>query len=616
MLTREVRPDHLSPRTWKNRVSNVKTFIQLTTTRLIVAQWDGKSAPAWSSAWLPARTPAAPGEAQGDAWAAVLSAATEPLERAVTALGLKGTRATICVRTPGESFIASLKPAEAAQIDDEEHARVALAEHAEFPVMDNPFAFEMLGAGKPGSPGRAVIASADSDLRITETLAWATRGGLGPSVVVSSRSLAALLTARHALSGDGAAPRAALWIGESASMLAVAANGQFKLLRPISIGLDALVEPLTRPIRRTSSEPDAAPTPPVTLDRPAAWNMLLKHGIPSFQAVLDEKLGITGQAVLPLLAPVLQTLAVELKQTMRFGLAESERATVPVDLGGPGGSIEGLAAVLARQCGLNVRHAPTLGAALDPAKAVSPGTPATAVAWAAPGLDTLLLVPRVQLAAKVTRRARVAVAVGVGIAAAGVAWSWLATTQELAQQRSILAGLGQRALSAEEQAKTAELLQIAQAALRDARGQLSTHMSPVVDTATLLDSLVAAMPDSARIARLSLTTLNGKPALLLTGWMPDIDGSDFPATLRTLTDRLAALPMVASVRLGPTGRSRERGEPAQRFELTLALVGLPAEWLARRELPATTTTPALAPGAAGAANPASASASASQGSHP
>lgn len=563
----------------KPLLGKAQAIIQLTGSRLIVARCEGRSVAAWTSAWLPPRR----ADQTGDAWAWVLNTAATPLSEAVAKLHLRGARATMFVRSVGESFSASIKPAEGADVSDAEFAELALAEQAEFPIADNPWAFAALG-GAGASAARAIVAAADSDEHVSAAQSLARRCGLGTTRVLSSRAAAALETARAALAGSNAGPAAVLWFGESASLLVVASRGQLKLIRPISVGLEALVEPLTRPIRRRGADADAAP---ITLDRARAWELLLRHGVPQPQTVLDPGTGLDGQALLPLMAPVIQTLAVELKQTVRFGLAESERATVTVDVGGPGGGLANLCSTLGRQCGLTLRPAEGLGTAL-PEQADGDGASAGAcVAWHAPGVEGMELVTRAACDARSARRARHAVMAGVAIAAAGVVWSWMSTTGQLVAERATLAQLGQEALAAEDRARLAGTLKAAQTALAEARSQLSSQLAPVIDAAALLEAVSASMPESARVARLSLSSLNGRPVLMITGWMPETPDGDFPAALRGITDKLAAVPMVSGVKLGPTGRSRERGEPAQRFELTLNLVGLAGEWLARRELPAT-----------------------------
>src|SRR5262249_38213525 len=130
---------------------------------------------------------------------------------------------------------------------------------------------------------------------------------------------------------------AGFYFGEHSSVLAAMMNGRLCFVRTLGLGVDALVDALTRPIRVRQGPEGFRPR--VTLERGAARDLLLAMGVPGPDVVVDPQRGIDGSAVLPLLQPVVQRICIEVKQSLRFGMEEAAgKAPVRLTIVGPGGS--------------------------------------------------------------------------------------------------------------------------------------------------------------------------------------------------------------------------------------------------------------------------------------
>jgi Tfp pilus assembly protein PilN len=85
----------------------------------------------------------------------------------------------------------------------------------------------------------------------------------------------------------------------------------------------------------------------------AARAILHAHGIPSADVVVSQEPRLLGSQILPLIQPVLQRYIVELRQSLRFGLGDQERAAITLTLAGPGSNLPGLAALFATELELS-----------------------------------------------------------------------------------------------------------------------------------------------------------------------------------------------------------------------------------------------------------------------
>lgn len=129
---------------------------------------------------------------------------------------------------------------------------------------------------------------------------------------------------------------AKLHFGSYKSIFVVGQGGRLRLFRQIDMGISHLVDSITKDIHINDTGKDVA------LTKIQAREWLLRNGIPSHKDVIDEKLGVKGYHIMPLLQPVLQRFLIELKQSLRFGITDVDSSEILCSFIGPGTQIRGL----------------------------------------------------------------------------------------------------------------------------------------------------------------------------------------------------------------------------------------------------------------------------------
>jgi Tfp pilus assembly protein PilN len=180
-----------------------------------------------------------------------------------------------------------------------------------------------------------LVAAADRQDVLQAIVTLVEEAGLTFAVAAPLDAAVAARVVSVALRERGGA-RGWLYVGEHASLFVIANDGVLRFCRRIDLGLDAVVQALTRPIRGAGQ--DGA----VELDVDEARAVLREHGIPERDDVIHERRQLTGARVIPLLQPVLQRLIVELRQSLRFGLSDEDRAGLELTITGPGAALRGL----------------------------------------------------------------------------------------------------------------------------------------------------------------------------------------------------------------------------------------------------------------------------------
>lgn len=512
-------------------------------------------------------------------WTDGLSQLDAALADAVTQLKCGGHPATVIYQGPTPGAVVSITScaASAGTAAATNAATLALSNLASFPIDANPSVVEPLYRDRSGSvPQLHMIASADSEAVIAAISGWLDRAKLRFDGVMPAEVAAMLAAVEY---GDELAStehvHAALWIAGHTSALAAVHRGRLLLLRPISAGSDLLAEALTRPLRVR----DAAATPQsITLDRSEARTLLSRAGIPAAGQPMPGLEACDGTAALPWLQPVLQRLALEIKQSLRFGVAEADRANVRLSLTGPGALVPNLQGTLARLSGV-----------LEADASTTPRSHIDAVVRRAE-LPCLLSAERcTERAVHTLRRAML---VGVTAAAGLVAFDGLATRQTLSDQRARLVMIRQQTAGGSLDASHHTTL-MSYTAARSLQSRVESRLGDAPDWAAALRLIARTTPSSLRIQ--DLTMHNQSPPAATTpapdeppapppppaggvctlrGYVFDksVDGA---TTIRNYMQKLQGSPLVESVNLTSTQRTRLDGTEGQAFELRIAFVGVP-----------------------------------------
>lgn len=290
-----------------------------------------------------------------DVWSQDLAPLDAPLAAALAALGCAGRHSKVQLNYRANTVIAEVyaSPAEPAAAMDA--ARLALEAAAPFPLGENASSFVHLhrdGAGD--NPQSHVLALADASATLQSLTRWLARAGLTLQRAIPSVAYTIHNALTIALDQPKEQTAAVLLLTghESVFLAASPSSSSLHFVRQIPVGIESFLAPLTRPLTRP------APQPPLTMTREQAAGYLLRAGIPAFDAQPDEPTSLTSREVLPLLQPALQRLAVEIKQSLRFGLSDAARQTAGLVLAGRAITVPNLEHRLADLSGAVTRTLP------------------------------------------------------------------------------------------------------------------------------------------------------------------------------------------------------------------------------------------------------------------
>lgn len=505
-----------------------------------------------------------------------------PLTAMVAELRLVGASATVVYTTPGGSCSLTSCPAAAGLARAEQAALLAASSTSEALSAGAPSDVVCVAIDKPagsalvaelGAPQVHVLAATDAEARLDGLARLCDAAGLKVARLVPTEG--AMLDAavrsvtctrqphsRPPQSSDPNALDVVLWLGDHSGVLAAGVPGRLVFVRSIRLGVEALVEAMTRPLRSGSMGSET----PVTLSRAQARTLLSSVGVPEANEEIPDHPGLSGAALLPHMQPLLQRLATEIKQSLRFGVPESLRASASLRV--LGATIPRLSEVLAAQTG--VVSLPALVGQPARSVGIGPGS----------GGSEIRLLPTRLSERRAGRRAQLALMAGVALAAGviGVELTW--TRHDLEVERGRLA-LTQPA--SDEGVKAAQALQEALAQRALLTTTLASMRAALPDAPALgavLGALANHTPESIRISELSLITGEGSPRLCARGSILYSEVADPAGLMQTYVNDLAGLPIFSNAKLGKAQRSTLNGRELQSFEITLEVLPLPPSSLA------------------------------------
>jgi hypothetical protein len=501
-----------------------------------------------------------------ESWPGAFEQQLPRLRSLVSELGAAGLEA-ITFYTSSKSACGIFScPASAGGSAAESAAKLALADGAEFAPGANPTLLLRLATDRAGNdpPQIHTLGATDTEASVSALAGLVAGAGLRFGGAVPAEAVALAATVRAAMNASAKQGTAvALRIGSWGCTLAAATGGRLRFARSINVGTAALVTALSGHGRADSSE--AAP------DRAAAGDLLVAAGIPARGQIVDARTGLMAEAVLPLMQPILQRCIVEIKQSLRFGLTEAERAGARLITTGPGSLLPNLGSLIAEQCGLTLAgpDAPATGSPL------SGGEIEDFAAGALRGAE--LLFPAPAAIERRLRGIRRGMWIGVGAACAlgavdGVsAWFELGSAAvERDRARTALA----------ESSKVVEIgraLAQSEGAINASRQRLAARMGPHVRWDALLGILASSTPEAIRLTKVEMRLDNSGPQCTLWGRALASEGGDPTSALRAYIERISASPIMQRCSLVSARRTGEGDGGGQEFEVAVTLLGLPSD---------------------------------------
>jgi Tfp pilus assembly protein PilN len=493
-----------------------------------------------------------------DQWSAALASIKPRLTRLVSDLGAQGALATILYSAPSATTGTFSCPLSAGRAQAQRAASLALGEAAGIPLQGNPHDLEERFTDQTDESGGEpplvhFLGVADTDTSSQALADLASDAGLVPDrlVPLDAAAIAAVIE-RAAAEASGQGVTIVLHVGDHASVVGAVSKGRLRFVRQIGVGCEMFVEALAARMGGAGGEEYPA----------AARDVLFQAGIPTRDQQIDAG-GLSAGMILPILQPTLQRCVLEIRQSLRFGLEESQRTGARLIGLGPGAAVPRFLEVIAEQAAL-VRQP-------GDAPATQTGTIDT---WAALTPPNVNLLPGSLSTQRLTRRLRRGVWIGTAAAAAVLAGDWWLSSRELSQRQQVVEQLKTRLQAARPMMDLEAKLVAAQGSVAGARQRIAARMGAAADWDAALAMLASATPPTIKLDEIRCAMDNGKPVCSLLGRAP-MSGSD--SSLNAYVDALSAVPIVKACHLGSTQRSESSGGTMQTFEMTLTLVEFPAE---------------------------------------
>lgn len=408
----------------------------------------------------------------------------------------------------------------------------------------------------PGRQESFLLACAERDETSEALRAWLMRSGLTP---VAMRPMAAvgireacLLEQRTQQHHD-----CVIAIGARTMTMILRVGSDVRLVRHVDLGVEHLRDVYLSVLAQRG---EGERSPPYE----RAMIALLKHGVPAPQDTVDELTGVCGHAVLPVLQPVLQRISIEIKQTLRFGIADFDARKAVVILAGLGGSIPGLGRYLGDHLDLSIE---TQDAAIDPITVGGAGSEMEQTIRCR--ASELNLMPRSTVEARLGRAMRRTLAAGTLAAMVLLGAEVSSKVAAISRVSDSIARLEPEVSEAKKKVALRDQARIMADRLHAAESALNVATSDRADWVGTLALLDAASSVSVRLTDVSGEYESRRPVLSVKGIA--LIGSDGADPLREYMATLAGSPVVENVTMGSTRATEIEGRAARSFSMKLQL---------------------------------------------
>lgn len=217
--------------------------------------------------------------------------------------------------------------------------------------LTDPVSVCALGDQAGTSQSCMMLAYSDREDILRSLYAWLNRCGVDPIGMIPLSVASIIFAAKDASRFDS--QTAILYLGAENSIIAHCEQGDLSLVRPADIGYSKLVESYRQVFSEQGEKKDGASESSQAAPTPV--ECLFEYGVP-FKPV--ECAGIELRStVLPCMAPALQRIGIDIKQTIRFGIG-SKGDLRNLYICGPGASIPSITKAIGEHLDLHVQPVP------------------------------------------------------------------------------------------------------------------------------------------------------------------------------------------------------------------------------------------------------------------
>lgn len=541
-------------------MSSTRVAIELLYDRMDVVALEG------GRAWASQRTPITLGR-DAPAWVEAVRSSGQTLRAVVAQLGVGSAAAVVVYRSPTQSVdLASFQLRSKAQAS--EAALLSVAESVPYPVNTAICAAEVVGCDRTEANRQThVVVAAERDDVAGAVVQMVETAGLKflAATPIDATIIAQLV--RQVLRYGGSL-RGWLHIGECSSFLVVGEHGDVRFGRSIALGLETIVQSLTRPFRLSGQDD------PVELDSGTARRILHQHGIPGPNEIVHEQLQLTRRHIMPLMQPVLQRYIIELRQSLRFALPQEERASIAITITGPGCGIPGLAELIGEELRLDVAALPQY-AAYDYRIPAASGSELIEAVGDIRFLLRLNLQPRELAHRRRVGRLRRWLWTGVAAALALVGTDGISFQARLGDARMEAASLATATAGVEALQETQARLLAAIAAMDALEETIMAEVGARISLRAILQEFSRLTPGTVRLTSIRFQRNDGGMIGEVSGYAGEADPATGQTELEPFIKALKNSPlfddvMLTSVQLDSSGPTK-----GQRFQLNVLAVAAP-----------------------------------------
>ncbi len=476
----------------------------------------------------------------GDVWSEGLMSLDLPLRQLLSRFsGKKCDTATLLYDSP--TLTKNISSSEQNGSFARDAARSKMRELVGF---DAPVCVTPLGTDT-GSDPVLMLAYSDRDETLRSLYAWLNRCGVRASGMIPASVASIVIASEQARTQDD--ETALFYLDTHCSVICHATGGRLSFVRPADIGYEKLAESY-RQVYQEHHAQNADEQSKASFGVQESMACLFKYGIPFQQQQCD---GIELRSgVLPRMAPVLQRIGIDVKQTIRFGFGGGLSLKNLV-VAGPGAAIPMITRAVGEHLELHMQLAPG-HEQYEPFVSGGRGTTEYEFVELSTSVPTLL--PRIADEERSRKKLRSTLCAGVMLALLAMggqyAYSLYTTRNDQAIMQSEAARF-QRVVSFEESREQAGEVR---SMMSDIAQLVASHTDATPNWETPLAQLGKLVGGSVRIQELRGELDNDEPALLISGFSI-AEGELTPGqVLDRFVKQLSELDEITSVKLGITSR--------------------------------------------------------------